>query len=158
MEGIVCRINGFCLRKMKPVNHHELVDRILKTQHLVFSNAHFFKFDTQTESFRILDNRTLVNNIFQTSGKKASRMDIDEILTRVRGEVSHRLATSPEAQFLQNNIHEGGKASLNEIYDAYQGWCGLNKIKPLYKNMPESGNRDKIHRSLWENMDGRQNT
>jgi len=93
--------------KIRPANHREHVDRILRTQHLVFSNGHFFRFDTNTGCFRILDKRAIVNKIFQASGKKASRNDIDEILLRVEGEISHNLPVSPEAKFLQKNIQEG---------------------------------------------------
>jgi hypothetical protein len=131
VRGIVCRIHDFCLRKIKPVSRREHVDRILKTQHLCPNNGYFFKFDTRAEDFRILDKRTLVNDIFKASGKRASRADINAILNRVEGEISHRLPDSPEARFIRHSICEGGKATLSEIYRAYQDWCGVNNVRPL---------------------------
>jgi hypothetical protein len=131
VRGIVCRIHDFCLRNIKPVSQSEHVDRILKTQHLCFSSGYFFKFDTRAEDFRILDKRTLVNNIFKVSGKRASRADINAILNRVEGEIFHRLPISPEAKFIRHSICEGGKATLSEIYGAYQDWCGTNNVRPL---------------------------
>ena len=131
VRGIVARIHEFCLRNIRPMSHIEHVDRILQTQHLNFSNGYFFRFDTTVGGFRIIDKRAIVNDIFRTSSKTASRMDIDEILNRVEGEVSHRLPTSAEARFICENIHEGGKAALGEIYDTYEGWCSSNQIRPL---------------------------
>ena len=134
VRGIVCRIHEYCLSKQRPVSNSEHIDRILKTQHLVFSNDYFFKFDTRAGSFRILDKRTLVNDIFKTSGKKASRTDIDEIIDSIRGKISNKLPhTSPEARFINGNIREGGKATLGEIYNSYEDWCALNNISPLTK-------------------------
>jgi hypothetical protein len=131
VRGIVCRIHEFCLDKIKPVNHNEHIDRILKTQHLCYGADYFFKFHTQSGAFRILDKRALVNNIFQNSGKKASREDIKEILTRVEGEISNRIPSTPEADFIRQNVREGGKSTLVEIYGAYTRWCKSKGIKPV---------------------------
>jgi hypothetical protein len=130
LRGIVCRINEFCL-KTKPVNYRQHIDRILKNQHLCFGADHFFKFDTLAGAFRILDKRALVNSIYVQSGKRASREDIDEILMRVECEVSSRIPATPEADFIRQNLGEGGKSTLVEIYGAYTRWCESKAIKPL---------------------------
>jgi hypothetical protein len=131
IRSIVCRIHQFCLDKIKPVNHREHIDRILKTQHLCYGADHFFKFDTLAGDFRILDQRALVNSIYVNSGTRASRDDINEILLRVEGEVSNRIPATPEAGFIRQNIREGRKSTLVEIYGAYTRWCESKGIKPL---------------------------
>lgn len=131
VRGIVCRIHQFCLDKIKPVNHGEHIDRILKMQHLCYGADYFFKFYTQAGAFRILDKRTLVNSIFVNSGKRASREDINEILLRVEGEISNRIPSTPEAAFIRQNIREGGKSPLVEIYEVYSRWCESKGLEPL---------------------------
>jgi hypothetical protein len=140
VKGLVCRINEYCLRKSKkrPIDHEEYVDLILQIQHLVYSQGYFFRFYTETGSFRILDKRALVNRVFQASDKKASRMDIDEVLLRVRGEISNRLpAHTPEVEFIRTMLEEGreeDRCSLETIHARYKSWCLSRDIKPLKKS------------------------
>lgn len=140
VKGIVCRINEYYLRKSKkkPIDHDEYVDLILQTQHLVWSHGYFFRFYTETGSFRILDKRALVNRIFQSSNKRASRLDIDEVLLRVRGEISNRLpAMNPEVEFIRTMLNEGGedeRCVLKTIHDRYKAWCLDQNITPLTKH------------------------
>ncbi len=139
MKGMVCRINDYYARKYKkkPVNYSEYVDLILETQHLVFSHGYFFRYYTETNSFRVLDKRALVNRVFRASNKKASRLDIDEVLLRVRSEISNRLpAWNPEVEFIRTMLKEGREAercALTKIYERYEAWCRDQSTAPLKK-------------------------
>ena len=138
VQGIVCRVNDYCLRKTtkKPISYNEYVDLILKTQHLVHSHGYFFRFYTETDSFRILDKRALVNSVFHSSNKRASRTDIDEILLRVRGEISNRLpAGNPEVEFIRTMLREDeeDRLPLKKIYGRYEPWLLDRNIRPLKK-------------------------
>ncbi len=139
VRGIVCRVTEYCLKKGKKrlVSHGEYVDLILATQHLVYSHGYFFRYYTEEESFRILDKRALVNRIFQASNKKASRLDINEVLLRLRSEISNRLpGWNPEVEFIRTMLREGGdqRCSLKAIHDRYETWCVSKNVSPLKKD------------------------
>ena len=140
VRGMVCRVTEYCLQKSKkrPVNHAEYVDLILATQHLVYSHGYFFRYYTEANSFRILDKRALVNRIFQASSGRASRLDINEVLLRVRGEISNRLpALNPEVEFIRTMLREGRnseRCSFKAIHDAYETWCVSRNVSPLKKS------------------------
>jgi len=136
VRGIVCRVTDYNLRKSKRLLDHDgYVDLILQTQHLVHSGGYFFRFYTDAGGFRILDKRALVNRVFQASNKKALREDIDEVLQRIRAEISNRLpAQNPEVEFIRTMLKEGGedeRSPLKSIYDRYKLWCLNRNIKPL---------------------------
>ena len=65
-------------------------------------------------------------------------MNIDEILLRVRSEISNRLpAWNPEVEFIRTMLREGGadqRYSLKGIYDRYETWCRNQNIAPLKKS------------------------
>jgi hypothetical protein len=118
------------------INIEGYIDKI-KTRNpdMIKQSGLFYRYDTYTNSYRIVSVKALRNYIFEISRHRAGSVFIDNILDKlsesipnVPPDVKRR---NPETEFLEENIIETGKVALKDIYKRYVEWCKEKELKPL---------------------------
>jgi hypothetical protein len=99
---------------------------------LITYKGSFYRYDTGIWQYRIMNTSAFTNDIFEMTGRTASRNFIDQVLNELCGRIRNGLPVhTPESKFIEEHISQGGKAVLRDIEAEYRLWCQRNGYIPV---------------------------
>lgn len=109
------------------------LSRILKgNPDLITCRGCYYRFDIKIRRYRFVPTNSFHNDIFQMTHRTAGRDFIDEVMNELCGRVRKGLPVhTPEAEFIEEFIIEGGKVTLEEVRKLYLRWCKKRGFSPL---------------------------
>ncbi|MGO9122041.1 MAG: primase C-terminal domain-containing protein [Desulfomonilaceae bacterium] len=131
VRTIANSVAGYWLANSMTVE--ECVSNILERNNdLVTYKGSFYRFDTTIWLWRIMNTSTFTNDVFKMTGRTASRSFIDQVMKELCRRTRNGLPLhTPEAQFIEQHISQGGKAVLKNIQVEHRKWCQRNGYLPV---------------------------
>ncbi len=114
------------------VTDDQLIERIRECNSgLRTHNGQFYRYDSPTGQYRMIELRALRNRIYLESKWTANDRRIKEVLQKLADNTKPcENMDNPEKRFIKECLTVGGKSVLKEIYSLYENWCVPKIIKP----------------------------
>ena len=121
------------MRFFSSVTDDRLVERIRECNSgLRMHNGQFYRYDSPTGQYRMIELRALRNSIYLESKWTANDRRIKEVLRKLADNTKLcENLDNPERRFIKEYLTVGGKSVLREIYTLYENWCVPKMIKPV---------------------------
>jgi hypothetical protein len=135
VRGIVYSVSGYW--HAHSMSLETCLSRILKANpDLITHKGCFYRYDMKIRGYRFVPTVAFHNEIFQMTHRTAGRDFIDEVMDELCGKVHKGLPLhTPEAEFIEEFIMDGGKVSMEEVRRVYQRWCKKRGVSPLRKGL-----------------------